>query len=174
MLAFIMVMSAMRTDKKYVCLPCGLACDAIPYDAPGKCPQCGMDLVEENSIKFKNINFATLCERIKQNKDIVLLDVRSKEEFNNTGQMSSFGRFRNAININIQELQDRVPELNKFKDKEVVVYCSHSHRSPQASYFLTTQGFKNVENVEGGVSALQVKDGPDCLKDQYIVFPSKK
>ncbi len=43
-------------------------------------------------------------------------------------------------------------ELSKYKKSEVIVYCSHSHRSPRASYILGTHGFTNVKNMSGGVS----------------------
>lgn len=161
--------------KKYVCLPCGQSCDVTMHEKPGKCPACGMELVSEESVTFKNIDFAQLCQRIKENRDLVLLDVRSKEEFTNTLERGdSFGRFKNAVNVNIQELNDRISELEKFKDKEVIVYCSHSHRSPRASYFLTTHGFKHVKNLQGGVSTLQNDNSFDCLKDAYIAFPERK
>ncbi len=85
-------------EKKYVCLPCGQSCDATLHDKAGVCPVCNMELVEKETLKFKNIDFAQLCDRMKANKGIILLDVRSKEEFNNTSQtLNSFGRFRNAI-----------------------------------------------------------------------------
>jgi len=55
----------------------------------------------------------------------------------------------------------------KYKGQEVIVYCSHSHRSPRASYFLTTHGFKNVKNVSGGVSTLGTT-APKCLDSYYV------
>src|SRR5262249_40587779 len=30
---------------RYVCPPCGLPCDKLPFDAPGSCPNCSMKLV---------------------------------------------------------------------------------------------------------------------------------
>ena len=59
-------------------------------------------------------------------------------------------------------------ELEKYKDKEIVVYCSHSRRSPRASYILTRNGFKNVTNMLGGMSVWkeQVKQN-DCHEKLY-------
>src|SRR5204862_6640463 len=39
--------------KHYVCPPCGAPCDAIVFDKPGACPQCGMALVEQGSIPIE-------------------------------------------------------------------------------------------------------------------------
>lgn len=32
----------------YVCTPCGLDCDKLEFDKPGKCPTCGMALIEKS------------------------------------------------------------------------------------------------------------------------------
>ncbi len=37
--------------KHYVCVPCGLPCDSKVYDRPGKCPACGMALVDEEEAR---------------------------------------------------------------------------------------------------------------------------
>jgi len=33
--------------KKWVCPPCGCSADGTEFDAPGRCPACGMDLIEK-------------------------------------------------------------------------------------------------------------------------------
>jgi rhodanese-related sulfurtransferase/DNA-directed RNA polymerase subunit RPC12/RpoP len=142
-------------QKEYVCSPCGYKCDSEIHNAPGTCTACNMELVDKSSIKFKNLSVEEFAQRIKANPTALVLDVRSPEEFKGTtAEMPSFGHFKNAININVQELESRISELSKFKDKEVLVYCSHSHRSPRASYILSTNGFKNVSNMSGGVSTI--------------------
>ena len=42
-------------------------------------------------------------------------------------------------------------ELEAYKKKEIIVYCSHSHRSPAASYLLTQKGFTKVTNLQYGM-----------------------
>jgi rhodanese-related sulfurtransferase len=141
--------------EEYVCMPCGGECDSKIYSQPGTCNTCGMKLVAKSTIKFKNISTEELCKRLKENPKVVLLDVRSPGEFNGTSkEVPTFGHFKNAININVRELESRIGELSKYKNNEVIVYCSHSHRSPQASYLLGEQGFTNVKNMAGGVSTL--------------------
>lgn len=155
-------------QKKFVCSPCGNDCDREVYDKPGSCSHCGMTLVDQSSIKFKDISFEEVCARLKANPKAILLDVRSPAEFQGTSrEVPSFGHFKDAINININELEARVKELDKYKDREVIVYCSHSHRSPRASYYLTTHGFSNVKNVAGGVSTLG-KTAPTCLDKIFV------
>lgn len=164
-------------DQKdsYVCLPCGYDCDKISHDGPGTCASCGMELVKSSTIRFTAIDFIDLCKRLHANPNLILLDVRTPEEFaNNHPSVDAFGRFKGAININVSELPSRMDELSKYRNAEVIVYCSHSHRSPRASYYLYTHGFPNVSNVAVGVSHFRTNLVPDCLKDRFITYPAPK
>ena len=141
--------------KEFVCLPCGRECDGKIYNKGGTCPSCSMDLVDKSTVSFKNISADELCGRITSNPNAIILDVRSPEEFSGSAtDMKTFGHFKNAININVNDLESRAKEIEKYKGKEVLVYCSHAHRSAVASYFLTTHGFQNVKNMLGGVSTI--------------------
>lgn len=111
-----------------------------------------MQLVKKSSIVFRSIQPSEVCNYISKHPGTILVDVRTTPEYD--GKTDTFGTLKNAINIPIQELQGRVLELNDFKDKEVIVYCSYSRRSPRASYFLTQNGFTNVINMEGGMSVM--------------------
>lgn len=151
LLAFIIV-SAGRQTEKYQCMPCGNQCDKQTFDKEGQCPHCNMRLVKQSSVTFRSISADLVCDYIQKHHDVVLLDVRTKDEFD--GKSDDFGTLKNAINIPIQELDKRVEELNGVKDKEIIVYCSHSKRSPRASYLLTQRGFRHVTNMEGGMSTM--------------------
>ena len=155
--------------KEYVCSPCGRECDKEVHNEPGTCQHCSMQFVDKATIKFSDLTFEQLCARLAANPKAVLLDVRSPAEFNgSTTDIPSFGHFKNAININVEELESRVGELAKYKNQEVLVYCSHSHRSPRASYFLSTHGFKNVSNMAGGVSTLGDDSNKECMKKIFV------
>lgn len=153
-------------DTIYTCLPCGSSCDTATYKSSGMCTHCHMQLVNKNSIVHKTIKPQQLCTII--NKEILFLDVRMPEEFNGTAP-EKFGAIKNAVNIPVQELQKRMSELEAYKNKAIIVYCSHSHRSPRASYMLTQAGFTNITNMSGGMSVWkeQVKDA-GCNNKLYI------
>lgn len=146
--------------EQYQCLPCGQDCDNEVCTKPGKCVHCQMDLVKKSTVTFKNISPAEICDYIQKHPNVVLLDVRTKEEFEGKAN-PDFGGLKNAINIPVQELQSRLSGISHLKNKEIIVFCSHSHRSPQASYLLTQNGFKNVTNMSGGMSVM--KDN-SCMK----------
>lgn len=146
--------------EQYACLPCGQDCDNAAYDKSGMCSHCHMPLVKKSTIHFKTIQPAAICNYIKNNSGVILLDVRTKEEFEGEAE-PNFGTLKNAINIPIQELAQRLNSISTLKNKKIIVYCSHSHRSPQASYLLMQNGFTNVTNMAGGMSVL--KDN-SCVK----------
>lgn len=149
----------------YKCLPCGYNCDTILFDGPGSCPHCKMELVKKESITHQDIQPAGICSL--NDGEVVFLDVRTPEEFNGTAT-EKFGAIKGAINIPVQELEKRIKELDAFRHKKIVVYCSHSHRSPRASYLLTQNGFTNISNMLGGMSVWkeQVRDA-GCNQNFY-------
>ena len=152
-------------DTVYACLPCGSGCDTLAYTTLGMCNHCHMQLVDKRRITHKTITPQQLCST--NSSQVIFLDVRTAEEFNGTA-LEKFGAIKNAINIPVQELERRMSELELYKNKPVIVYCSHSHRSPSASYMLTQAGFKNVTNMSGGMSVWkeQVTDS-GCNKKLY-------
>jgi rhodanese-related sulfurtransferase len=139
--------------EQYQCMPCGADCDNMVHNKPGTCSHCNMPLVKKSTVTFKEIPAADICKYIEQHPNAILLDVRTKLEFEGKAD-PNFGTLKNAINLPIQELESRIGELNKYKNKEIVVFCSHSHRSPRASYILTQAGFSKVSNMGGGMSVM--------------------
>ncbi|MBX7125166.1 MAG: rhodanese-like domain-containing protein [Cyclobacteriaceae bacterium] len=145
--------TAQQTTDRWQCLPCGYDCDQNVFDGPGKCASCGMDLVRQSTIRFKTIQPVDLCDYLQKNRDVVLLDVRTPEEF--TGKADpDFGTLKGAINVPVQELEARLASLSHLKGREIIVFCSHSHRSPRASYMLNQNGFNHVTNLAGGMSMM--------------------
>lgn len=152
-LILLMLVAVFGTSySQYQCMPCGNDCDGQSYDKPGNCPHCHMQLVKKSTVGFRSIKPEEVCSYIAQHPDVVLLDVRTRDEYE--GKTDDYGTLKNAVNIPIQELEERVGELKDKKNKEIIVYCSFSKRSPRASYFLTQNGFKHVINLEGGMSAM--------------------
>lgn len=158
------------SQELFVCLPCGSGCDTIQYKTTGTCSHCSMELVKKSTITHSNVEPENLCSFIKKagNNNVLLLDVRTPEEFEGKAE-AKFGRLNHAINIPVQELDKRMGELAKYKNKEIIVYCSHSHRSPRASYMLTQQGFNKVTNMQGGMSVWKAKVKDEvCNQNLFI------
>lgn len=86
-----------------------------------------------------------LKEQMKSNKKLIILDVRTPEEL--TGPL---GKIEDVINIPIQNLETRIGELNKYKDKDIAVICRSGNRSRFGTDILNKNGFK-AKNVAGGM-----------------------
>jgi rhodanese-related sulfurtransferase/DNA-directed RNA polymerase subunit RPC12/RpoP len=142
------------TQSVYKCLPCGYDCDTIQFSGPGNCPHCQMELVKKESITHHDIEPYAICNLSEE--EVLFLDVRTPEEFNGKAE-EKFGAIKGAINIPVQELEKRMKELNAYQHKKIIVYCSHSHRSPRASYLLTKSGFTDISNMLGGMSVWKDK-----------------
>ena len=135
-------------EQSYVCPPCGCNSDEKKFDEVGKCPSCGMNMVGEidpnAGYPYSNIYPDDVCAL--QSEEWVFLDVRTKSEFN-----GELGHLKGAIHVHVEELEERIVELEKYKDKNILVYCLVSIRSMRASQFLSEQGFTKVTNMLGGM-----------------------
>jgi len=84
---------------------------------------------------------------------ILLLDVREDTEF-------AKGHMRDAKNIPLKQLAERISELDRFKGKPVIVVCESGVRSSKASGQLKSAGFDDVHILEGGMAAWQAQGLP--------------
>ena len=100
---------------------------------------------KDSNAQFENISAEEVKEKLEKKEDIVLLDVRTEQEFN-----SSMGHIENAILIPVQNLAERVSELEKYKEKEIIVYCRSGNRSMAGTKILVENGF-NAKNMLGGM-----------------------
>ncbi|WP_312195457.1 rhodanese-like domain-containing protein [Epilithonimonas vandammei] len=81
-------------------------------------------------------------------KGAVILDVRSKSEYDG-------GHIKDSINIPVDQLQKNLSKL-KDKDKTIITCCASGMRSASAKSILQNNGYKNVHNG-GGWSSLNNK-----------------
>lgn len=75
----------------------------------------------------------------------MLLDVRTPAEYKEDGHIP------NSILIPVQVLPQYIKDIEKFKDKKILVYCRSGNRSAVASKFLEQNGFKQVYNLKDGI-----------------------
>ena len=80
---------------------------------------------------------------LAEKEDIILLDVRTPEEFDE-------GAIEGAKNINFFD-EDFAEQVNQFdKNKPVYIYCKSGNRSAKAAKQLQEMGFKEIYDIEGG------------------------
>lgn len=95
---------------------------------------------------FKSIYAAELKLRLATEPDLVLLDVRQDYEH------EAFS-LPGSILIPLDQLVERIDELGKYRDREVVVYCKAGVRSAYACQILFSHQFSKLYNLADGVMA---------------------
>ncbi|MDB5775402.1 MAG: sulfurtransferase [Herbaspirillum sp.] len=89
---------------------------------------------------------------INQNKTIIV-DVRDAAQF-------AEGHIREAKNIPIKELAKRRDELDKFKNRKILVVCQNGTQSAKAAGILGKAGFGEVYGLSGGMAAWKKQSLP--------------
>jgi rhodanese-related sulfurtransferase len=86
-------------------------------------------------------------------KDALLIDVREPAEFN-------AGHAPNSKNFPLAQLDKRVGELEKFKNRPAVIVGQAGGRSHAATALLKKAGFAEVVILAGGINAWQQANMP--------------
>jgi len=102
-----------------------------------------------NASKIKEISVQALAERLGQ-EEVWILDVREDYEY----EIANLDGHLIPLNKVINQA-DRIP-----KDREVIVMCKMGGRSQKAIEILQGQGFDNLINLKGGISAWQREIDP--------------
>ena len=84
------------------------------------------------------------AQEIMQEGDVLLIDVKSKEEY------MQF-HLENSINIPIEIFHKIAPKLIKNKEQKIILYCSSGIRSLAAYEMLLDLGYNYVFNVYNGI-----------------------
>ncbi len=92
-----------------------------------------------------SVSIEEFIENMNSDSSLVILDVRTPQELE-----SSLGKIESVINIPVQELSERVDELEAYKNKNIAVICRTGNRSTFATKFLLDNGY-NAYNVLDGM-----------------------
>jgi rhodanese-related sulfurtransferase len=79
-------------------------------------------------------------------KSALVLDVREADEF-------AQGHLQGARNVPLSQLSARLKELEKFRDKPVLVVCARGRRANTAAKLLKAQNFTTLNVLKGGMQA---------------------
>jgi len=90
----------------------------------------------------KNISPADAKAMLGKDASCVLLDVRTKDEFNE-------GHIKGAKLIPVAEIAVRAENELPDKDAAILVYCRSGNRSARAAGILAAMGYTNVYDLGG-------------------------
>jgi len=138
------------------------------------------NLIYKSPVSYRLLNVSEFARFAGATRDVVLLDVRTREEFESKHKDSwrNIGHLQHAVNIPSDQLQERISELDAFKDKEIVIYSFGSSPDVFASANLLQQkGFRKVSVVMGGLfnlrwTAANTK-GNEQLKSMVVDIPAE-
>ena len=89
---------------------------------------------------YTTISQSEAKKMMKEEKDYIILDVRTKEEYEEK-------HIEDAINIPLDEIETST--LLKDKDQIIFVYCRSGNSSKEASSKLANLGYTNVYDIGG-------------------------
>ncbi len=128
----------------------------------------GADVALENKATYIEPN--ELLEWYDSNKDFVIIDARN-------GYEARIGKFKNSITPSIDNFRDFpnfvATQLSKYKDQEVVTYCTGGVRCEKASAYLRENGFKKVRQLHGGIHEYGQKAGGKHFEGEMFVFDKR-
>ena len=88
----------------------------------------------------------------------MILDVRTPAEYYS-------GHIPGAVLIPLQQLADRLSEIENHKEKDILIYCRSGNRSTVAAEILNRDGFKKTHNLRDGILDW-IKNGFELKQEQ--------
>lgn len=97
---------------------------------------------EAVQMSYKQISQEEAKKLMDTERDYIILDVRTQEEFN-------AGHINGAICIPNETIYDTEPAELPDKNQLILVYCRSGNRSKQASQKLADMGYTNIQEFGG-------------------------
>lgn len=108
-------------------------------------------------------------KKMKDDADVVVVDFRSNYEH-------KVGKFKNAVTLDIENFRDfptKIAELEKYKNKKIITYCTGGIKCEKASAYLLEQGFENVYQLHGGIIKYGIEEGGEDFEGKCYVFDNR-
>lgn len=86
--------------------------------------------------------------RLINHENAQVLDLRSAEEFEK-------GHIINSVNLAVSTLEEKQKELEKYRDKTVILCCNQGQESVRVARILKMKGLEKLFCLKGGISAWQ-------------------
>ena len=130
-------------DKTFKLVLLLLAISLIAFLVMGCSKQAAKTDGDKSSV-YQKITPAVVKERLDKGEKLIIVDVRTKEEYDG-------GHFPNSLLIPYDEIEKKAPALLTDKNAAIIVYCRTGRRSEIATKALIGMGYTNVADM-GGIS----------------------
>ncbi len=103
--------------------------------------------------KAKHVDVAGAAKLLETNKNVVVLDIRTEDEFKD-------GHLPKAVNIDYldKSFGEKIAKLDK--EKTYLVHCAAGGRSTKSLEQFKAKGFKNIYHLDGGYGAWEAAGKP--------------
>jgi len=112
-----------------------------------------LKLVNESKSRIKEVSVEDTQERIKEDSNVKLIDVREDNEWNAAHASGSIHLGKGIIE---RDIEATVPD----KSTEIILYCGGGFRSALAADVLQNMGYSNVYSMAGGWKAWKDSGAP--------------
>jgi len=102
------------------------------------------------------LSIPTLKQRLDESEDILLLDVRTAEDYS-----GAQGHIAGSLLLPLEQLEQRIDEISDYYEKTVVCICRTDRKSAKAAQLLAEKGFADVHVAKMGMT--------DWIKNEYPV-----
>ena len=126
----------MKLNKKFKVLSVGMLLVVTLSSAMG----CS----KGSSEAYNEIDSTKTVELIGETKNTFVIDVRDADAY-------AEGHLTNAINIPFDEFEEKIADLEGYKDQTIVLICNTGNKSGKAGKMLVDKGFTKVYNAEDGM-----------------------
>ena len=126
----------MKLNKKFKVLSVGMLLVVTLSSAMG----CS----KGSSEAYNEIDSTKTVELIGETKNTLVIDVRDADAY-------AEGHLTNAINIPFDEFEEKIADLEGYKDQTIVLICNTGNKSGKAGKMLVDKGFTKVYNAEDGM-----------------------
>jgi rhodanese-related sulfurtransferase len=130
------------------------------------------EIVAEASKTITELMPWDVDQRIKENKDLMIVDIREECEFSRFHIKGSMLVPRGILESACEaEYEDAIPDLVEGRDKEIVVICRSGLRSVLGTQMLQMMGFSNISSMKTGLRGWNDYELPLYNLDQEQLDP---
>lgn len=130
------------------------------------------EIVEEARQEVRELFPWDVEERIKENENLLLLDIREECEYAAYHIQQSMLIPRGILETACEdEYEDSVPELIDSRDREIIVICRSGNRSILAAQTMQWLGYQNVVSMKTGLRGWNDYELPLINRQQETVDP---
>ena len=111
-----------------------------------------------------------LKKLLDEKEEVILIDARNDYEY-------KIGKFKNAITLAIENFRDipkTIESIKHLKTKKIVTYCTGGVRCEKFSTLLKREGFKDVQQLHGGIIQYGIDCGSEYWEGKCFVFDTRR